>query len=74
MCVCVCVCELVCVCVCVCVCAWVCAWFWCHVLCVCTCLGQVNNQEEVKMKTTSQQGKKIIDVPMNGFEHTPSCL
>ena len=26
------------------------------------------------MKTTSQQGKKMIGVPMDGFEPTPSCL
>ena len=42
-------------------------------LCTCLCMGKANNQEKGKKKTTSQQGKKLIGVPMDEIEPTPSC-
>ena len=65
---------------CVCVCVYACSAFVVLVscvvhLCMCFSIGQGNNQEERKMKTTRQlRIYKIISVPVNGFEPTLSCL
>ena len=53
-----------------------CSWCWCHVLCVCVRVcawGKQTIKKKGKRRQQANREKKLIGVPMDEIEPTPSC-